>query len=429
MICCYKRLFEVIYLYLCATFVQLNINIMAVLSIYLDKRKKNSSNVYPVKFRVYHNKAFFISSGMSSHVDTWSDGEYGKKEPNYKVKNIALRNKYNLIESELLLLGTKLKGMSDKQLKDYLSNVISFKPVTSSDFLHYYDEYVSLKDKKSTKGNYINSRKLIVEFDKAPTFETIDRKWLTSFNQFLIDKGYMTNYIGTHLKNIRAVFNYAIDEEITTLYPFRKFKIKKEETRKRSLAVDEIRKLKNYPCEKHLECYRDVFMLIFYLIGINLEDLLFLTKDNVNNGRIEYHRHKTGKLFSIKIEPEAQAILDIYKGNKYLLNIMDNCNDYTSFTTSIDRALKQIGEVNVGSRGKKTRVPIFPKLSSYWARHTWATIAAELDIPKETISAGLGHEIGSGITSIYIKFDQKKVDVANRKVIDYVFGKKEEAGE
>lgn len=349
----------------------LNINIMAVLSIYLDTRKKNSSDVYPVKFRIYHNKAFFISSGMYSNVNTWDNGEYGKKEPNYKVKNMALRSKYNLLESELLLLGGKLKGMSDKQLKEHLSNIISLKPVTSCDFLRYYDEYISLKDKKSTKDNYINTRKLIVEFDDAPTFETIDRKWLTSFNQFLVDKGYMTNYIGTHLKNIRAVFNYAIDEEVTTLYPFRKFKIKREQTRKRSLTIDELKLLKNYPCEEYLEFYRDIFMLIFYLIGINLEDLLFLTKDNLMNGRIEYYRHKTGKLFSIKVEPEAQSILDKYKGDRYLLNIMDNRSNYTSFTTSIDRALKQIGEVSILKRGKKIRNPLFPKLSTYWARHKW----------------------------------------------------------
>ena len=337
---------------------------------------------------------------MYSNVNTWDNGEYGKKEPNYKVKNMALRSKYNLLESELLLLGGKLKGMSDKQLKEHLSNIISLKPVTSCDFLRYYDEYISLKDKKSTKDNYINTRKLIVEFDDAPTFETIDRKWLTSFNQFLVDKGYMTNYIGTHLKNIRAVFNYAIDEEVTTLYPFRKFKIKREQTRKRSLTIDELKLLKNYPCEEYLEFYRDIFMLIFYLIGINLEDLLFLTKDNLMNGRIEYYRHKTGKLFSIKVEPEAQSILDKYKGDRYLLNIMDNRSNYTSFTTSIDRALKQIGEVSILKRGKKIRNPLFPKLSTYWARHSWATLAAELDIPKETISAGLGHEIGSDVTSI-----------------------------
>ena len=77
-----------------------------------------------------------------------------------------------------------------------------------------------------------------------------------------------------------------------------------------------------------------------------------------------------------------------------------------------------------GLGGKKTVHPLFPKLSQYWRRHTWATIAAELDIPKEAIAAGLGHELGNSTTAIYINFNMKKVDVANRKIIDYVlYGK------
>ncbi len=66
-----------------------------------------------------------------------------------------------------------------------------------------------------------------------------------------------------------------------------------------------------------------------------------------------------------------------------------------------------------------TWTPIFPKISTYWARHTWATIASELDIPKETIAAALGHG-GNTVTDIYIDFDQKKVDEANRKIIAYL---------
>ena len=61
-----------------------------------------------------------------------------------------------------------------------------------------------------------------------------------------------------------------------------------------------------------------------------------------------------------------------------------------------------------------------PGISSHWAKHSWATIAAELEIPIETISTALGHKIGSGTTAIYIKFNQRKVDDANRKVIDYL---------
>ena len=394
---------------------------MAVISLYLDKRKKTSKNVYPIKFRVYHNSAFYISTGMYSGEDEWGGESYNKKEPNYRVKNVALLGKFNKLESELLLLGDKLKAMSDKKLKLYLQNVIADKPVESNYFLRYFDEYALLKEKKSTRDNYANTRLHLVNFDEYATFDTIDKKWLTRFHQYLVEKGYKINYIGTHMKNIRAVFNYAIDEEVTLKYPFRKFKIKKEQTRKRCLSVEELRLLKNYDVEPYQELYRDIFMLIFYLVGINLEDLLHLTEDNLVRGRIEYRRYKTGRLFSIKVEPEAKAIINKYRGEKYLLNIMDNRKDYTSFTTSIDRALKQIGEVKM-SRQKKIRKPLFPKLSSYWARHSWATIGAELDIPKETLSAGLGHEIGSNVTSIYIKFDRKKVDEANRRIIDYVNG-------
>lgn len=73
----------------------------------------------------------------------------------------------------------------------------------------------------------------------------------------------------------------------------------------------------------------------------------------------------------------------------------------------------------MGKYGKKTVYPYFPKISTYWARHTWATIAASLDIPKETIAAALGHG-GNTVTDIYIDFDRRKIEAANRRVIDWV---------
>lgn len=70
-------------------------------------------------------------------------------------------------------------------------------------------------------------------------------------------------------------------------------------------------------------------------------------------------------------------------------------------------------------KNKKRYHALFPNITSYWARHTWATIAASLDIPKETIAAALGHG-GNTTTDIYIDFDRRKVDEANRKVIDFL---------
>lgn len=158
-------------------------------------------------------------------------------------------------------------------------------------------------------------------------------------------------------------------------------------------------------------------MLIFYLIGMNPVDL-FQAKE-IKDNRIDYIRAKTGKRYDIKVEPEALAIINKYKGNRYLLDILDTWGNYKDFTHRMNINLKEIGDVKrVGRGGKKVRTPLYPDITIYHARHTWATIAAKLEIPKETISAALGHSIGSDVTEIYIDFDCSKIDEANRKVID-----------
>ena len=261
----------------------------------------------------------------------------------------------------------------------------------------------------------------IFAFDKYCTFDTMNKDWLMRFEQWMKEGGMKTNAYAIHLRNIRAVFNYAIDEEYTTLYPFRRFTIKKEETRKRNLTVEQLRTLRDYPCEEYQKKYRDIFLLMFYLIGINAADLFLARKKDVVNGRLEYKRAKTGKLYSILIQPEAQAIIDRYAGTgEYLLNVMDDYANYKDFLHRMNLGLRQIGEMKRSGRGgKKERQPLFPDISSYWSRHTWATLASQLDTPKDVISEALGHEYGSSTTSIYINFNREKVDQANRKVIDF----------
>ena len=162
-------------------------------------------------------------------------------------------------------------------------------------------------------------------------------------------------------------------------------------------------------------------MLMFYLIGINGADLFMAKPNQVRNGRLEYKRAKTGKLYSVLIQPEAQEIIDRYKGKNYLIDVMDTCSSHKGFLRRMGEALKGIGEVKrVGRGGRKVRKPLFDEISSYWSRHTWATIAAELDIPIDTISEALGHEHGCSTTRIYVDFNQKKVDDANRTVIDHI---------
>ena len=394
---------------------------MATIKLYLDTRRLKKDSTYPVKVYVNHQKPFFITTEFDATEKTWGGNEYNKNERNYRAKNMALRNLLSRMENYLFMLEAKgrLKNIDDKTLKKQLSSLVKEDIIMKERcFIDYIDEYICRGMKGNTEKLYVQTKNKILEFDSQCTFETMNLKWLEAFDRWMMERGIKTNSRSVYMRNIRAVFNYAIDNEETTLYPFRKFTIKREETRKRSLTLEQLAMLRDFPCEKYQEKYRDMFMLMFYLIGINAVDLFHL-KDIVN-GRIEYKREKTGRLYSIKVEPEAMKIIEKYKGKAYLLNVLEqNEGNYNRYVTSMNVGLAKIGEFErKGRGGKKIRHPLFPGLSTYWSRHTWATLAASLDIPKETISEALGHSIGSPITSIYIRFDQRKVDEANRKVID-----------
>lgn len=396
---------------------------MATVKFYLDKRRQKKDGTYPIKLNVFHNKQIMIATQLSASEKEWNGNEYSVRAQNYKPRNIVARGIINKAETVIFTLEQqeKLKSTTDKALKKLIEDAISSKVENQKTFLYYLDEFVSKKTNQGTKSIYTTTRNKIEEYDSHCTFESMDKSWLENFEAWMA-KTMKVNAYAIHLRNIRSVFNYAIDEEYTTLYPFRRFSIKKEETRKRSLTAEQLRLLRDYPCEEYQIRYRDMFMLMFYLIGVNAADLFNAKHSALVNGRFEYKRAKTGKLYSIKVEPEAQAIIEKYKGKDYLLNIMDEYVNYKDFLHRMGIGLKQIGETErKGLGGKKSRNPLFPDLSSYWARHTWATVAAELNVPKEVIAHALGHSwANSTTTDIYIRFDMKKVDEANRKVIDFV---------
>ena len=393
-------------------------------AIKLDTRRVRKDGTYPVVVEVKNVTQIRFSTPYASLKENWDDGRFSKKDKDYKRKNIVFEGILNKVEVFLVKLEEEGKRISDKKMREEVSFLLGNGNISTTKgrlFVDCLDEFVGKKKNDGTKTVYSTTRNKIMEFDPKCTFDTMDRKWLERFESWMA-QSMKVNAYAIHLRNIRAVFNYAIDEEYTSLYPFRKFSIKKEETRKRCLSVEQLRMLRDYPCEEHQVKYRDMFMLMFYLIGVNASDLFLAKKTDVVNGRLEYKRHKTGRLYSIKIEPEAMEIINRYAGGgEYLLDVMDSYGNYKDFLHRMGIALKQIGDMErKGLGGKKVRTPLFPEISSYWSRHTWATLAAELDVPMETISRAMGHSVGSQVIAIYIKFDTKKVDEANRRVIDYV---------
>ena len=377
-------------------------------------------------------------SQVSCRINTTKDQLALAQYPKRRTEDIAitsLRSALREFESYLEFLQAKMPriGMPKVDVKEigedfaeHFGLIKKRKVDNTGTFVKHYEQFMESKTNRGTRDVYKHTLDRIRAFDKNvdnKMFEDIDLKWLTDFEAFCA-KTACKNARNIHLRNIRAVFNNAIDYEITTAYPFRRFKIRPEATRKRSMAVEELRRLFDYPVEEYAEIYREMFRLIFMLVGINSVDLHGL-KSITRDGRIEYKRAKTGRLYSIKVEPEAREIINKYRGKNGLLCIADRWIDSRNFRHQCNKALQKIGQVErKGRGGKKTITAEFEGVTTYWARHTWATIAASLDIPKDTIAAALGHG-GDTVTDIYIDFDQKKVDAANRRVLDWVlYGKR-----
>ena len=343
--------------------------------------------------------------------------------------------------SEIILKLTNagdLVGLSAVEVKNRVASEL--RPDAGADnlFLARFRSYASLCKSQRTREIYQVTIKKVLTFDshaESLSFEMVSKDWLSRFEAWLGSEAGgcpSVNARSIHLRNVRAVFNDAIDNGVTAWYPFRTFKVKTEATKKRAVAVEVLRSLFSYPVTWQ-EQYVDAFKLSFCLIGINLVDLLALNADQLVDGRLSYRRSKTGRLYDIKVEPEAAAIIEKYHGSLgRLVSWGENRKVYTTFTFQMCRGLKSIGTMVKEWRTDELGVyrevevfrPAFPMLSSYVARHSWATIAASLDVPKDVIAHALGHG-GSSVTDIYIDFDLRKVDEANRRVLDWVFyGKK-----
>lgn len=394
---------------------------MAKINIILDTRTTTKKGEHPLKIsiasgnglHVYHSLGLFLPAHEWDKVNQKAIGR----------NNYALNTELDTILYEWRQVAKDLPLYNMKAIDIKNAILAKLQPQKSKNgtFFSSFETFIAKKEGR-TKQMYCETLHRIEQHEpkiKSYRLEDITLEWLEKFDKYLALTAPSPNSRSIHLRNIRAVFNHAIDNDITTYYPFRKFKIKTQETAKRSLTVDELRFIFNYTAEPHAQKYIDVFKLIFLLIGINIVDLCALKK--IINGKIEYHRAKTNKLYIIKVEKETKQLLNQFTDNEGNIDIARNYANHKDFAKKVNTALQRIGLVTRSGRGgKKTYRPLFPGLTTYWARHSWATIAAELDIPNETIAAALGHSYGNRTTAIYINFNQKKIDEANRRVIDFV---------
>lgn len=392
---------------------------------YLDTRGSAQGAAAPIKLSISSKgKTTFCPTGISVLPSQWDSlTQRITAHPKKSELNLILSRKKYELDNVLIRLkeSGRLHGLTASEIREAAESELV--PVTSRNLiLPRIIAYAERQDKEATRYTYNHTADKIRAFDKNAerlTFDDITPQWLERFNRWMALSAPSQNARNIILRNIRAVFNEAIDEKLTAEYPFRRYKVRPAPTRSRALTLEQTRALFSHDGE-----YSDMFRLTFYLGGISFCDLCALTRANIRGGRIEYRRQKTGQFCSVGIQPEAQSLLDKYAGTEHLLFVADKYEKYTTYLHALDCGLKRIGD-QYDTHAKKWRgTAICGQLSIYWARYTVATLAAEIGTSEGAISAILGHAQNKSVTSIYIRANRnRQVDDAIRGVIDLVNGK------
>ena len=217
------------------------------------------------------------------------------------------------------------------------------------------------------------------------------------------------------------IHNRAIDAEkiSQSSYPFRRYKIKTAPKRDRDMDIEDLQKLRDADLKlKSHKRARDLFMLSFYLCGINFKDLLHAQKADIKQGRLILDRKKTGQPLSIMIQPEAQAIIERYPGKKFLLSTLEDKLKATNQNRKYILYKDVTDQANIKLKEIAENLDIPHRLTTYYARHTWSSIAFnECGVSEEIIGLALGHVSQRQVTAGYIRKKYELVDQANEAVI------------
>lgn len=418
---------------------------MASLYIYFDKRSARNDGRGQLKIALSHmRKTAYHSLGITISPKEWDAGKLlVTGRPDKRVLNAELHDIYANYCKCLHAISSK-RDISDllaREVMGLIEKEAAKKegaPADSGLVLPVYTDYISMCRKKSTSQVYRSSLHNLTEYCgedgiELLRFKDINVAWLRKYQSWLLDYRRMeVNGANVYLRNLRTIFNFAVKSELTDArYPFRDIDMSTAEPDKKSIPYEKFLEWATKPMDDGRAFYRDLFMLSFYLCGIRPVDLLNVRADQVEEGRLVYCPEKlNGRTrLSVKIEPEAWALIRKYKGQDYLINVMDSRADYRAFCKHWNTALKAIGEDVLGQKkGRNGQTyttvkhkSIIPYISAYYARTCWATYAYNLlDISMDTISQALGHKSGLKVTNFYVKRDSTRADRANRALIDRV---------
>lgn len=272
--------------------------------------------------------------------------------------------------------------------------------------------------KERTAENYTTALNSFKRFRNGNdiTLNEIDSDLMTEYEAYLKSHGVAMNTVSFYNRILRAVYNRAVEKEITVQrYPFKHVYTGIDKTVKRALPLKIIKRIKELDLsfKSSLDFARDMFLFSFYTRGMSFIDMAYLKKKDLQNGILSYRRRKTGQQLFIKWEKSMQEIIDKYptNANGYLLPIIKtDRNERLQYRNALRLVNNKLKEISL-STGLQT------KLTMYVSRHSWASIAKSQNIPLSVISAGMGHD-SENTTQIYLaSLDNSTIDKANDLIL------------
>lgn len=395
----------------------------------VQRKKALSDGQYPIALQIIKGrKSKLISLGLKCQENEFGNQEFKKNHSNFRSRNRILLNlKSRALE---IIDEFKLNG-KDFTLEEFEQK---FRGNQSSGQAYVYDFFDEIVDEYNTAGRtgnanvYIETKKALLNFhkNKKLSFSSITTSFLEKFEAHMRSRKNSDGGISIKMRTLRSLFNKAINRDLIpeSMYPFKKYKISKlkPQPKKRALTIDEFKKIRDLDIMKivHVIDAYHYFIFSFYSRGMNFVDMMKLKWSDIQNGRIYYQRSKTKKMFSIEVNDKLKEILQYYKtqnnGTDYVFPILLRNNltpkqiEYRKKKTlsTFNRNLKELARI----------AGVDKNLTSYVARHSFATILKQTGTNINIISELMGHA-DVQVTMSYLKdFDNDVLDDASRNLLN-----------
>lgn len=383
-------------------------------------------------FQVIHKrKVKWLSTGLYVFPHEWDANTATVLVPAADKRNAVLTLVQSKVELALrqwkLVLNSMELNHNDFTVEE-LCDAFNRNPLPKTVFMFLQEQVVNkeLMMRHGTARTYSNAYRRFKAFrnDVDLTFDQLTPGMIEHFEAWFIHRRLKQNSIRCYLRTLNTMFSKALEEGLLrNRNLFSRVHLSYVPTAKRAIGEKEMRMIAKLQLREGstLALARDIFVFSYYMRGMSFVDIAYLRKTDLRNGMWTYSRMKTNQSLTVEWEEAQQRIIDRYtsktKDSRYLFPVIKQ-EDGTEYEQcqrmqlNINRALKKIGE----------RIGLKIPLTTYVARHTWASVARNVNVPVSVISVGMGHR-SIKTTEVYLdSVDISRVNEANRMLIKRIEG-------